>query len=286
MKKTRYYIGCMVSVVFMVSMVSMVFSSCSNISDDERLTTIYIEPQPGQRIVLIEDFTGQACVNCPNATDAIHEIQKVFSDSVVAVAIHSGPMGVEKDGKYKGVAYEGLMNTFGKEYWNKWFDSTTGQPVVMMNRSLSTVTVSSLMGYAVEQLQRPTDVELTTFVSYDEATREVTVSSSTLAPAGTKAKYQIWVTEDSIQALQKMPDGSYNSAYVHNHVLRDAPNGAWGEEITYGEQALALSNKFTLKECTEGKTDYKWKEDNINIITFVYDDEEGILQATSTKLKK
>ena len=41
------------------------FTACDNIPEDDRL--IYIKPAAVSRAVLIEDFTGQACVNCPAA---------------------------------------------------------------------------------------------------------------------------------------------------------------------------------------------------------------------------
>ena len=46
--------------------------ACSNIDESERF--IYVPPIDAQRAVLIEDFTGQACVNCPAASDVILDL--------------------------------------------------------------------------------------------------------------------------------------------------------------------------------------------------------------------
>ena len=68
----------------------LVLSSCDNVPVDERLT--YVEPPEVGRAVLIEDYTGQYCVNCPRATEEIERLVKEYGDStVIAVAIHSGP---------------------------------------------------------------------------------------------------------------------------------------------------------------------------------------------------
>lgn len=48
-------------------------ASCSNIAEDERY--IYVKPAEVKRSVLIEDFTGQRCINCPNANDEIATLQ-------------------------------------------------------------------------------------------------------------------------------------------------------------------------------------------------------------------
>ena len=47
-----------------------------------------------QRNVIIEDFTGHRCVNCPNTAAAVHA--KVISDPdhIYAASIHSGPAGM------------------------------------------------------------------------------------------------------------------------------------------------------------------------------------------------
>ena len=64
--------------------------ACDEVSTDERLT--YVEPPEVGRAVLIEDYTGQYCVNCPRATEEIERLVEQYGDSVVvAVAIHSGP---------------------------------------------------------------------------------------------------------------------------------------------------------------------------------------------------
>ena len=67
-----------------------VLSSCDTVNEENRL--IYVKPASVARNVLIEDFTGQRCVNCPNATDEIEHLQQFYgADTVIAVGIHSGP---------------------------------------------------------------------------------------------------------------------------------------------------------------------------------------------------
>ena len=51
----------------MSAIITLAAASCSNIDEDERL--IYVKPADVGRAVLIEDFTGQKCVNCPTGTD-------------------------------------------------------------------------------------------------------------------------------------------------------------------------------------------------------------------------
>ena len=48
--------------------------------------------------VLIEDFTGFKCANCPDASSELHKIEEIYPDKVIGIAIHAGsfaePSGV------------------------------------------------------------------------------------------------------------------------------------------------------------------------------------------------
>ena len=85
----------------------MAAASCSNIDEGDRF--INVKPAEVGRAVLIEDFTGQRCKFCPNGTDVINGIVDTYGeDNVVAVAIHSGPLGFAGTAKA-----EGLMTSAG-----------------------------------------------------------------------------------------------------------------------------------------------------------------------------
>ncbi len=239
----------------------LLLASCSDIAEDERL--IYVEPAKAARNVLIEDFTGQRCVNCPKAADAIHEIQGVYGENVIAVAIHCGPFG--------GVSAKnpGLMTDTGKEYWNTWFDSTQGQPVAKINRGAATNDYVNWSSLVAESLKQTTDVTIDANIECIPEISSLTIKATTRANAGRKAKIQAWLTEDDITAIQYMPDGSRNNDYVHQHVFRAPVNGPWGEEVIYGEDELNFTWLTNLSST--------WKLENMHVVIFVYDD-KGVEQ--------
>ena len=100
-------------------------TSCSHVDVDDRL--IYVEPpvvEPVQEddtitikpSVLIEDFTGQRCVNCPTAAEEIQRLKTQYGDStIVAVGIHSGPLAVFPTDKAVG-----LRTQQGDDYYQHW----------------------------------------------------------------------------------------------------------------------------------------------------------------------
>lgn len=93
-----------------------------------------------------------------------------------------------------------------------------------------------------------------------------------------EGKLQVWLTEDNIIAFQKMPDGTTNTGYIHNHVLRDAVNGTWGEEVSVSEgEVTELEYSYQPLEA--------WKTEDLAVVAFVYND-DGVAQVTRKKLVK
>ena len=83
--------------------------------------------------------------------------------------------------------------------------------------------------------------------------------------------------EIEIVALQMMPDGSSNRAYVHNHVLRTPVNGTWGDSFTIQE------GESKQQEMTQA-LDTSWNPSNLSIVAFVYND-AGVEHVVKTKVK-
>ena len=53
--------------------IALLLVACSHIDEGDRL--IYVKPADVKRRVLLEDFTGQRCINCPKANDEIKSLQ-------------------------------------------------------------------------------------------------------------------------------------------------------------------------------------------------------------------
>ena len=86
----------------------------------------------------------------------------------------------------------------------------------------------------------------------------------------------MWLIEDGIVALQQLPDNVVKRDYVHNHVLRAALNGDWGEPISLpGNAEKTLTHKLTLPEGI--------KADNAWVVAFVYND-AGVVQVERRKV--
>lgn len=241
---------------------AMAAASCSNIDEGDRL--IYVKPAEVGRAILIEDFTGQRCINCPTGTEIINGIVDTYGeDNVIAVGIHSGPLGFAGNSKTVG-----LMTDTGNEYYTRWDkENKMGQPWVIFNRKTSPDSHynnwAAMVGTIISE---KANLSVKIDNAYDAATRTLTTTVEADGVNGTvNGKLQVWIVEDGVKALQMMPDGSANKEYIHNHVFRAAVNGTWGEDVTVKEgETTTKQYQYVLPEA--------WNADNIAVVAFVYND--------------
>ena len=251
-----------------MSLAAMLISACSYIPEDEQL--IYVKPAPVERSVLLEDFTGQRCVNCPLAADEIAKLHEQYGeDAVIAVSIHSGPLGFHTNPRFLGLATE-----VGDNYYNHW--NLEYQPVGLVDRGAPAEYTA--WGTLIRQeLQKMAPVEIDLGVAYGDSLQLLINTQVKSVDGNIQGKLQIWVVEDSVTAFQMMPDGTRNDNYVHQHVFRAAVNGEWGDDITV-QEGYAIDKEYTFP------IDVEWKLENLSVIAFVYND-SGVLQVTKAELQ-
>lgn len=224
-----------------------------------------------RRAVLIEDFTGQRCMNCPAATQTIYELQEAYGTSnVVAVAIHSGSFAKLASGKPCP-----LMTEIGDEYYNYWgFDY---QPVGLVNRKRGS-DYSNWAAMVYDELGKMASLNISTMVEYDTKSRSAKIDVKTNGFSNSvKGKLQVWLTEDGITSYQYMPDGN-NKDYVHNNVFRDAVNGIWGTDFNIGK---GEEKEDTFVYIIDESKD--WNVENMHVVVFVYSD-NGVEQVTTVPI--
>ena len=266
--------------IFLFSAVaaSMAFVSCDNIPEEDRY--IEVEVNKSEKVVLLEDYTGMQCVNCPDAAAIIDNIHHTFGDNFIAVGLHptSGPYQKPMPGK-DGVMVN-LSSDDADAYYKKY--SVKAFPTAMIDRS--TFDGSKLLdnkdkwaAYVNQQMTASTPVNLSMESTYDATTRTVTLATDIefSEAVGETLYLQLWVIENGIIGPQVTAKG-VNWEYEHNHVLRSAINGTWGQSLgasfNANQRPETITTTYTLNEA--------WKADNCEIVGFVYRaSDDVILQA-------
>lgn len=247
---------------FAICAAALSLMACSNIDEDDRF--IEVEPVEVAKRVLIEDFTGQRCVNCPNASEMIESLQEQYgAENVIAVGIHSGPFSKTASGRPLS-----LWTETGDYYFNSW--NIDAQPTGVIDRKTVSSTYQSWGTIVRDALQASAPLTLGATTSYDEATRTVTINVNAKGGLDVTGKLQLWLIEDNITDMQAMPDGSINNNYVHNHVFRTAVNGQDGEDFSIAwDEEKTVTSTYVLNE--------NWKAENMSVVAFVYNN-SGVQQ--------
>lgn len=252
--------------------------ACDNISEDQRFEgPVTIE---AKKNVLIEDFTGQNCLNCPIAAEAVKAMQDAYgADRVISVAIHGGSLSVNENSSTIGLA-----NAQGEQYNKDW--KVEAWPSGLIDRSGSLMDDPKQWTAPVVarfSLAPKADIVIND-VSYDAATKQMTVNVTVSSEEGANGKLQVWLTESNLTRTQRMPDGSYNRDYVHNHVFRASVNDLYGDAITLeAGQSEQKSYSYTLQTEASGKGK-GWVPENMAVVVFYYNDADGVMQVRDHKL--
>lgn len=256
-------------------------AACDYIAEDERLIYDPImsdvnmddnkddeQPKLTKRVVLLEDFTGQRCSNCPTATEIIEQLQKACGDALVAVAIHGGDQAMFSNAKIIG-----LRTEMADEYYNYW--KLQYKPVGLINRH-SPIKPDFWAAAVKEELAKHAPLRLDG--SAVLADNDINIQIKAEGTDGTvTGKLQVWLLEDGIKTLQLMPDGTANQEYIHNHVFRAAVNGMWGEDFSVEEGK-------TVERIMTQALESNWNKEQLSIVVFVYND-SGVQQAAKFQVR-
>ena len=250
------------NIFFLLFSLPLLFSCSDVIPEGERYEEL--PPVEARRNILIEDFTGQTCSNCPDAHQVISDLQTLYGEHVIAVAIHAGHFGIAEGSNPNFV---GLMQSEGNTYATYWGVET--YPAGIINRTSGLLKHTEWAAYARQALEEEAmiDIQLDCKVTEDSTRIYInTVISSNMEMKGNKL--QLWITESNINAVQQH-GGTLNRNYLHNHVYRASVNGLWGEEAN-----IPYSNVhyIPLRE--------NWDIENLSVVAFVYNDTDGVLQVT------
>lgn len=257
-------------------------TGCDNIDEDDRYIKVEKPVIDNPRTLLIMEFTGNSCLNCPTGASIVEQIkEEEEAGRVISVGLH--PYGSHFTEPVATIHTPSRKQDLRCEAATALFDyyQPSGFPAAVFNGLKSSMSGSTgdWIQRASEALTVPTVVNLAASCSYESDTRNLKVDYSIdfLDDLNAKLNVTVWLVENKIMGTQTMPDGKPNFNYEHNHVLRASLNGNWGEEL--GTTFLAESSKkgsasLTLQE--------DWVADNCDVVVYVYrDDNKEVEQATS-----
>lgn len=246
------------------------------------------------RKVILEDYTGFRCGNCPAAHDVAKQIHEFYKDKVIIMAVHPNCNFTKPSTSGTKYTYD-FRTPSGDAYDVQFKNSETGLPNGMVNRkkfaSSYLLSHTSWMEKVAEVLSLPPVLDIKLTASYNESSRKIDIKSNLeyVDNASANNFITVVIVEDSIVNYQTdyrvkpVPD---IPNYVHNHVLRHNINGTWGDQIS--SSAITKGAKFEKNFSYIIPNEKDWRPNKLKIIAFVYDGDLDyeVLQAEEVELIK
>ncbi len=226
--------------------------------------------------VLIEEFTGVRCVQCPAGSVEIENLLDVYGKRLVAVSIHAG---------FFSNPFTNSVQDLGVdqgEALNNFLDFPQGYPTAVIDRKLFSgeddlqLDRNSWGGYIAQELEVEPEVSLKVELTYDSGTRGLSINTDILPLVDQTGEIRISVMliESDIEDVQLTPDGEIED-YIHRHVLRDMLTPFDGETITE-----PFTTGTTIKKTFSHTLPDVWVETNVEALVFIHKNgtERDVLQ--------
>jgi thiol-disulfide isomerase/thioredoxin len=236
-------------------------------------------PEENVRKVLLEDFTGQKCPNCPEAAEIGHSLQTTYGEQVVIIAIHSGNFAIpDASGDFtadfrtaNGTELDQFFGIYQYGYPMGMINRTdySGFPVVLKDNWQSAVEIQLAM-------EPQADINITN--TYNSSTHKLDCSLESEFLEDLDGTYNIcvFIIESGIISPQQT-EGGVITDYEHDHMLRTAMNGTWGDLVGSNGQAVSgnkLINSYSFTLPAE------WNAENCAVVAYIYNTETlEVLQA-------
>jgi len=238
------------------------------------------------RKILLEDYTGHLCPNCPEAAEEAHKLKLLYGDSIVVLAVHAGffaePMS-------QGLFTADYGTPEGTEFNNHY--GIQEYPSGLVNRTdyngSTKLNVTQWEGAVKTAVRQQQLAEISIMLDYNSGTRElgVSIESEFLESLSGTYSISVFISEDGIISPQvdNSAPGGYIENYEHNHMLRASLNGTWGDPVGLDGTAVAgetENNNYTTT------LDNGWIDSNCRVVAFIYkDDTREIIQAEESHVE-
>lgn len=275
MKTIRYISGCVLAGMILA------FTACDTIKEQDRKVA-FTGSISGERTVLLEEFTGVRCVNCPLGAAEAHKLQEFFGDNLIVVGLYpqtpvnltepaSGDMDLRTDAaeayakEYKVEAFpRGMVNRKSALEMEQWGGAVA--EVISEGDNYASMTMSAILDLDKDEMQVVVNGK---FENEYKSSGVINVI--------------VMVLEDSILTRQVGAPNSSTASYAQNHVLRKTLSDIWGDRVA--SSSPAAGTDFSATYTTS--MDPLWKEDKVSVVAALVDaGSKEVIQAVKVSLKK
>ena len=237
------------------------------------LTTV---PVAEPHNILIENFTGATCSNCPAAHDVLHGIDSVYAGRINIVSLYiknfsqtTPPEGFHTDFRTQGAT----------DIMNSVFPVVSGMPCAGIDRlplgDAGTYGNINLIGrdqwnsIVASHIGSGDSVNLTLTSTFETGTRMATINLKItyVEEISIPQKFSIVVVEDSFVDVQEFPT-HFDTAYHFNDIYRGSvTSGAFGETVL---SSIPVKTKGRVYDVTYNyHVDTAWNPAHCRLVAYV-----------------
>ena len=253
-------------------------------------TDTIVNKTPQNRAVLLEEYTGVKCSNCPDGHRISNNLAEKYPDRFYAVNIHASsfaePYGFgEPD--FRTTYGDALMQAAG----------ATTLPSAVINRHLFQANGLALdrlhwEGYAESCLEMPAYANIAGKATFDWQTRELNVEVQVFftgsVPVETNRIYVV-LLQNNIIGTQKNASNNPaqnlgNNLYRHMHVFRDFITDERGVELHGGTEGDFVRCTYS-KRLPERIRNIELRPDDLSVIVFVSEDYNEVINVAEAPIQ-
>ena len=241
----------------------------SNTSEILQSNTVFIqglEFDKNQNI-LVEDFTGHKCGNCPKAHEELTLLRNTYGTKIVPMAIHFGYYA-QTNSSYPTDFTTDVGDAIGNKF------GVTSTPVGMVNRvgdeGNKLLEFSEWDASISKLLTKTPSVGIAMAAEIKDNKIEASVFVKAFEQNDTLLKVQVFIIENHIidKQLYYGHDPEEIEDYEHEHVLRGSLNGDWGEDLT----SVPFKKNNIVYKSYNYTINPDWNTQNLLLVAVVYND--------------
>ncbi len=252
--------------------------SCKEVGPDINLgnnqnvvsDTTYIESPVATaeaKNVLVEEFTGVRCPNCPQGHVIIANIKAANAGRVISVSLHP----INSLGRpYTDLSTQDFQNTKAQSLFD-YLGQIGLEPAAAVDRVVSTAPSvlfekGEWNSNVITQLAKATPVNIVLDKTYDSTNHELTVIAELhyTQTVTEENKLTILLSESNIITAQ-LNGSVVDTFYSHKDVMRDFISDTQGDAITQTREAGRVIRKVYKKVL-----DAAWKPENTMVVAYVH----------------
>ncbi len=290
----KQYISLISFVAFIIA-----FSACEEVPPPIDLQapvvgdTSYVStdvPSPQEKKVVVEEFSGIRCVNCPAGNAYIVDVSDQNPGKVISMTLHASEFANPLP--FSNESFETEETKFLSEFLNvRGYPSASVDRLVYAGQDdISMLAPYSNWGIAIdERLATSPKVNIELSAEYDASDRSIRVQTDMIYTESVPGTHHlsVFLLENGIIDPQQTSDTENHPtgiimSYEHNHVVR---------KMLTVSQGIPLPNDgmdagWTIVRILEDNLDEAWVAENCEIVAVVHQtgDSKEVLQGAKVKL--